>query len=118
MMGGFKRCFLDWIELNPLHLDLQDRWQLANGTKLLHEGIIHKDLLHIESAVNGRVDVSRARSNINFDVGPNLLFRTSPVFCRNVRLCLAIEQTTQKKKLLELSTSSNHISGLLLFDLV
>lgn len=65
-----ERALLDWVELHPLYLDLKHRWEFANGSVLLGNGVIDVDLLDVKGAFDRSIDVTRARGHVDFDITP------------------------------------------------
>ena len=76
MVGGLERALLHGIELNALHLDLQNWGNVGNGSVLLGLSILNADFLDVESAVDRCIDITRASSNVDLDIAPSFLFRS------------------------------------------
>jgi hypothetical protein len=96
MVCRFERAFLHRIKLDPLHLDLENRGKLANGSELLSHRVVHTNLLNIKCPINGIVDVSRSVSNINLDITPPFVLRTCAFLGGDVRAGLAVEQADRR----------------------
>lgn len=114
MVCRFERTFLHRIKLNPLHLDLENRRKLADGSELLGHRVFHADLLNIKCPIDGIVDVSRSVSNINLDVTPSFVLRTCAFIGGDVRAGLAVEQADERVKIGTIVYGCHD----LLFDLV
>ncbi len=76
MVGGLERALLHGIELNALHLDLQNRGNVGNGSVLLRLSIFNADFLDVECAVDRCIDIARATSDVDLDIAPSFLFRS------------------------------------------
>ena len=93
MVCRLERTLFYRVKLDALDLDLKNRRKSGNRAILFSLGILDADLLSIESAINGRVDVLWTMRYINLNIAPPFLFGSGASCSGDVGSGSTIEET-------------------------
>lgn len=93
VVGGLERALLHGVELNALHLNLQDRGNIGDRSVLFGLCIVNADLLHIERAIDGSVYIARPARYIDLDIAPPFLFGSGASCSGDIGSGSTIEET-------------------------